>query len=102
MHKASYEVRFFRHLVNDSGKPYQSRLTTLNIRRCGNPRQAATVAIKEFERQWALHEWRNLAHEMEVAEVTPTDTSVSALSVDDGVHRAFDISFAGRALPGVS
>ena len=98
MHKASYEVRFFRHLVNDSGKPCRSRLTTLNIRRCGNPRQAAKVAIKQFERQWALYEWKNLADEIEVTEVSP-DTSVSASSVDDGMYRAFDISSAGRALP---
>jgi len=99
VHKASYEVRFFRHLVNGSGKPFRSRLTTLNIRRCGNPRQAAKVAIKEFERQWALYEWKNLADEIEVVEVSPADTSVSASSVDDGVYRASDISSAGRALP---
>ena len=97
MHKASYEVRFFRHLVNGSGKPYRSRLTTLNIRRCGNPRQAAKVAIKEFERQWALYEWKNLADEIEVAEVLPADTSVSESSVDDGMYRASDISSVGRA-----
>lgn len=99
MHKASYEVRFFRHLVNGSGKPYRSRLTTLNIRRCGNPRQAAKVAIKQFERQWALYEWKNLADEIEVAEIPPADTSVSASSVDDGMYRASGISSAGRALP---
>ncbi|MDX9861495.1 MAG: hypothetical protein RBS99_11315 [Rhodospirillales bacterium] len=99
MHKASYEVRFFRHLVNGSGKPYRSCLTTLNIRRCGNPRQAAKVAIKKFERQWALHEWKSLAHEIEVAEISPADTPVYASSVDGGMYRGSDISSAGRALP---
>ena len=64
----SYEVTFYRHLVNSTGDRFRSGLTTVQVNNCTNKREACESAIRRFESAWALNGWRNLAHEYEVRE----------------------------------
>ncbi len=64
----NYEVTFYRHIVNSSGDPFRSSLTTVRVSDCASRREACESAIRRFESAWALNRWRNLAHEYEVRE----------------------------------
>jgi hypothetical protein len=64
----SYEVTFYRHLVNSTGDRFRSGLTTVQVNDCTSKREACESAIRRFEAAWALNGWRNLAHEYEVRE----------------------------------
>lgn len=63
----NYRVTFYRHLINSSGSPFKSNLSTLEI--AGDDRQQAfRRAVRRFEYDWSLYEWSNLADEYEIVE----------------------------------
>ena len=70
----NYEVTFYRQIVNSSGNPFRSSLTTVRVNDCTSRREACESAIRRFESAWALNRWRNLAHGYEVREDSRTGT----------------------------
>lgn len=63
----TYRITFYRHLINSSGYPFKSNLSTVNI--AGADRQQAfSRAARRFEYDWSLYEWSNLADEYEIVE----------------------------------
>jgi len=65
-----YQVTFYRHLVNNVGSPFKSRLTTIRVADCADTQQAFRRAVRRFEYDWSLYEWRNLADGYEILETT--------------------------------
>jgi len=63
----NYRVTFYRHLMNRSGYPFKSSLSTVMV---SGPdrRQAFSQAVRRFEHDWSLYEWSNLADEFEIVE----------------------------------
>lgn len=63
----SYRITFYRHLMNRSGYPFKSSLSTVRV--SGSDRnQAFSQAARRFEYDWSLYEWSNLADEFEIVE----------------------------------
>jgi len=63
----SYRVTFYRHLINSSGYPFKSSLSTVKIAGA-DQQQAFRQAARRFEYDWSLYEWSNLADEYEIIE----------------------------------
>ncbi len=64
----SYQVEFYRHLLNSYGHPYRSRLTSVRVADCSDESQAVVRAIERFKYEWSLWDWRALADEYVVRE----------------------------------
>lgn len=63
----NYRITFYRHLMNRSGYPFKSSLSTVTV--SGSDRnQALSQAVRRFEFDWSLYEWSNLADEFEIVE----------------------------------
>ncbi len=65
----SYRVKFYRGLVGDTGKPYDSELYATRIKGCDSEQAAAEEAIKRFQKRNKLVHWSDLATKYEVSTV---------------------------------
>lgn len=73
----TYRVTFYRHLINSSGSPFKSNLSTVET--AGIDRQQALRrAVRRFEYDWSLYEWSNLADEYEIVEEARGDRALRA------------------------
>ncbi len=61
IHPPVYEVTFYRELLGDSGKRFDSPLSTFRVEATGGEADTLLSAIKRFERQNKLESWRSLA-----------------------------------------
>ncbi|MDX9862185.1 MAG: hypothetical protein RBS99_14850 [Rhodospirillales bacterium] len=73
----SYRITFYRHLMNRSGYPFKSSLSTVRV--SGPDRSRAfSEAARRFEYDWSLYEWSNLADEFEIVEEAAKRPDASA------------------------
>jgi hypothetical protein len=60
-HPQAYQFTFYRELLGDNGKRFDSPLSTLRVQTDGTDSDAIQTAIKKFERKNNLHNWKSLA-----------------------------------------
>lgn len=53
--------RFYRSITNEAGKPFESTVEIIEIRRAKTPERARQAAIKRFVRHQQLTRWDCLA-----------------------------------------
>lgn len=56
-----YRFRFYRCVTNAAGKPFESTVEVVEIRRAKTPERARQAAIKRFVRHQQLSRWDCLA-----------------------------------------
>lgn len=64
--KESYRFRFYRTIVDGTGRPCHSTVETVVIRRARTPERAQQAAILRFIRHQRLSNWDSLASGYEV------------------------------------
>jgi hypothetical protein len=60
-HPQAYQFTFYRELLGDNGKRFDSPLSTLRVETNGTESDAIQTAIKRFERKNKLQNWKFLA-----------------------------------------
>lgn len=63
-----YRFVFFRDMVNDLGDHFRCQVSTVRITHARSPERALAAALRRFERQHRLSNWRDLAHGYEFHE----------------------------------
>lgn len=56
-----YAFRFYRTIMNDEGRPFQSTVEVINIRCAKSPERARQAAVCRFVRHQQLTSWNCLA-----------------------------------------
>lgn len=64
----SYQIDFYRHLVNSDGHPARSHVFRARVPESPDREQAVRTAIESFKYEWSLWDWRALADEYDVVE----------------------------------
>jgi hypothetical protein len=67
-----YHVTFYRELVGDGGRRFDSVVDTIRVRRSRAKERAVSAAIKRFERRHKLAHWSHLASKFEITEIVVT------------------------------
>ncbi len=63
-----YSFRFYRCVTNEAGRPFESTVEVVEIRRAKTPERARQAAIKRFVRHQQLSRWDCLATGYELSE----------------------------------
>jgi hypothetical protein len=83
----SYQVNFYREIVNSFGKPFNVSVYMAEIETSASLNDAIAAAIEAFKRDQGLRRWQDLADGYEV-------TDANGLSIT--THRGVSVVHAGQ------